>query len=274
MAKAQKQEQGRERLPVPLPDRYPSFAPTPKYNGLMPTIRGTLRRGERDLVRLKGGRGNGHRVGGALTSRPLVSLVDDDLSVRESLPDLLQELGCAVRAFSSADEFLCVRRARPHRLSDPRHSYPGHDGPRPSDRTDSSRAPGPNRQPSSRPVQKKRSGLASCENGAVAYLSKPFGDTALLDAIRAAIGPRLGRSANVTHTSKSKESDSAPVQGTPVVFVVDDDVSVRESLESMIRFAGWQVELFSSAEAFLAYPRLRLPSCLVLDVGLPGSQRS
>jgi FixJ family two-component response regulator len=68
----------------------------------------------------------------------------------------------------------------------------------------------------------------------------------------------------------SKEtSSSALSRGTPVVFVVDDDVSVRESLELMIRFAGWRPELFSSAEDFLAHPRPRTPSCLVLDVGLP-----
>jgi len=56
---------------------------------------------------------------------------------------------------------------------------------------------------------------------------------------------------------------------TPIVFVVDDDVSVRESLESLIRFAGWKVETFASAEEFLLRPRSSGPSCLVLDVSLP-----
>ncbi len=68
----------------------------------------------------------------------------------------------------------------------------------------------------------------------------------------------------------NKESlPPAPPPGTPVVFVVDDDISVRESLELMIRFAGWRAALFSSAEEFLAHPRPPTPSCLVLDVGLP-----
>jgi FixJ family two-component response regulator len=58
-------------------------------------------------------------------------------------------------------------------------------------------------------------------------------------------------------------------QATPIVFVVDDDVSVRESLELLIRFAGWQTETFASAEEFLARPRVLAPSCLVLDVSLP-----
>ena len=59
-------------------------------------------------------------------------------------------------------------------------------------------------------------------------------------------------------------------QAIPVVFVVDDDISVRESLELLIRFAGWQAELFASAQEFLAHPRPAVPSCLVLDVNLPG----
>src|SRR3569623_466913 len=56
---------------------------------------------------------------------------------------------------------------------------------------------------------------------------------------------------------------------TPVVFVVDDDVSVRESLELLIRFANWKPELFASAKEFLDHPRVHAPSCLVLDVSLP-----
>jgi FixJ family two-component response regulator len=55
----------------------------------------------------------------------------------------------------------------------------------------------------------------------------------------------------------------------PIVFVVDDDISVRESLESLIRFAGWQPQIFGSAQEFLSRPRVFVPSCLVLDVSLP-----
>jgi FixJ family two-component response regulator len=56
---------------------------------------------------------------------------------------------------------------------------------------------------------------------------------------------------------------------TPVVFVVDDDISVRESLEGLIRCEGWQPETFASAREFLDRPRVLAPSCLVLDVSLP-----
>lgn len=56
---------------------------------------------------------------------------------------------------------------------------------------------------------------------------------------------------------------------TPIVFVVDDDISVRESLESLIRCEGWEPETFASAHEFLARPRALAPSCLILDVALP-----
>ena len=64
-------------------------------------------------------------------------------------------------------------------------------------------------------------------------------------------------------------STAAKSQQKPIVFVVDDDISVRESLELLIKFAGWQPETFESAAEFLAHPRSSTPSCLVLDVSLP-----
>src|SRR5215813_2759986 len=68
---------------------------------------------------------------------------------------------------------------------------------------------------------------------------------------------------------RSPSMSSAASVARPVVFVVDDDVSVRESLELLIAEAGWRPELFASAGEFLARTREALPSCLVLDVGLP-----
>jgi FixJ family two-component response regulator len=68
--------------------------------------------------------------------------------------------------------------------------------------------------------------------------------------------------------TSSTHSDAVP-SGEPVVLVVDDDISVRESLEALIRFGGWRVETFDSARAFLARPPEFAPSCLLLDVNLP-----
>ena len=56
---------------------------------------------------------------------------------------------------------------------------------------------------------------------------------------------------------------------SPIVFVVDPDPSVRESLELLVRAAGWRAETFASAQQFLARPRSVVPSCLILDVTLP-----
>jgi FixJ family two-component response regulator len=72
-------------------------------------------------------------------------------------------------------------------------------------------------------------------------------------------------------SSAPDQSKSSPKShATPIVFVVDDDISVRESLELLIRSEGWQPETFESAQEFLAHPRALVPSCLVLDVSLPG----
>ena len=71
-------------------------------------------------------------------------------------------------------------------------------------------------------------------------------------------------------SSAPGQSKSSPKShATPIVFVVDDDISVRESLELLIRSEGWHPETFESAQEFLAHPRALVPSCLVLDFSLP-----
>src|SRR6202522_1994424 len=64
-------------------------------------------------------------------------------------------------------------------------------------------------------------------------------------------------------------SGLVPMSAVPIVFIVDDDVGVRESLELLIQGAGWRAETFASAEEFLSRPRVHTPSCLILDVMLP-----
>jgi FixJ family two-component response regulator len=79
----------------------------------------------------------------------------------------------------------------------------------------------------------------------------------------------IGIDMPASSASGGTSRDAAPLPGTPVVFVVDDDVSIRESLEPLIRWAGWTPQMFSSAHDFLARPRPATPSCLALDVELP-----
>jgi FixJ family two-component response regulator len=67
------------------------------------------------------------------------------------------------------------------------------------------------------------------------------------------------------------EMGPAPMPpASPIIFIVDDDISVRESLELLIQNEGWQPKTFASAQEFLDCPRAVVPSCLVLDVSLPG----
>src|SRR5262245_25007394 len=66
-----------------------------------------------------------------------------------------------------------------------------------------------------------------------------------------------------------RESRPRMSHGRPVVFVVDDDLSVRESLKLLLESAGWEAETFGSGAEFLARGRVLGPSCLVLDVNLP-----
>jgi FixJ family two-component response regulator len=63
---------------------------------------------------------------------------------------------------------------------------------------------------------------------------------------------------------------SLPMATKPIVFVVDDDVSVRESLELLIGNEGWQPKIFASAQEFLGAAQAVVPSCLLLDIALPG----
>ena len=77
-------------------------------------------------------------------------------------------------------------------------------------------------------------------------------------------------STDISFNEPTSHPGSSVRHPTPIVLVVDDDVSVRESLELLIRSAGWQPETFASAQEFLARPRVLVPSCLVLDVALPG----
>jgi FixJ family two-component response regulator len=74
---------------------------------------------------------------------------------------------------------------------------------------------------------------------------------------------------NLAGAISPQSRSSSVLPAMPIVFVVDDDVCVRESLEAMIHSAGWQPHAFASAQDFLARPRSFVPSCLVLDVTLP-----
>lgn len=74
----------------------------------------------------------------------------------------------------------------------------------------------------------------------------------------------------VTSVRGTRERAHGMTHTKPIVFVVDDDVSVRESLELLIDNEGWRAELFVSAQAFLQRKRPEVPHCLILDISMPG----
>lgn len=74
----------------------------------------------------------------------------------------------------------------------------------------------------------------------------------------------------VPSTTARRPEVAVMPDSSAVVFVVDDDVSVRESLELLIKTAGWRSQTFVTALEFLEHPRATVPCCLVLDVTLPG----
>ena len=81
----------------------------------------------------------------------------------------------------------------------------------------------------------------------------------------------LGSAANSAQLLGRGFRSSFEADATPIVYVLDEDASVRESLELLIRGEGWRCETFVSAQEFLACPRAVVPNCLVLDAALPGT---
>src|SRR5258705_11398486 len=80
----------------------------------------------------------------------------------------------------------------------------------------------------------------------------------------------LGRTISFAVTLGHEVGSSPMATAKPSVFIVDDDISVRESLELLIHNEGWQPKMFASAQEFLDCPRAFVPSCLLLDISLPG----
>lgn len=95
-----------------------------------------------------------------------------------------------------------------------------------------------------------------------------IGEREMIPGARAGMSGGQTRSAARVFGSDLASASKSLVM--PIVFVVDDDAAVRESLDLLIRCQGWKPETFASAQQFLNRPRPLVPSCLVLDVSIPG----
>ena len=202
--------------------------------------------------------------------RALVSVVDDDESVRESLPDLLRQFGFAAEAFPSGEAFLASDVVSETRCLILDIAMPGMSGPDVQQELSRRRQTIPIVFITAHGDLAVRPRLVAL--GAVDCLFKPFSETALLGAVTAAL--RRAWSPPATRDMRPSDPDTEATAAAisheaPVVFVVDDDVSVRESLELLIRSLGWRPETFGSAEDFLARAHVDGPCCVILDVSLP-----
>jgi FixJ family two-component response regulator len=121
-----------------------------------------------------------------MTNRPLVSVVDDDESVRESLPDLLKEFGYTAKAFSSAEEFLSSGYVEKTRCLIADIAMPGMSGPDLQSELKRREHQIPTIFITALGLERVRADLM--EQGAVACLSKPFSDEALLEALSIGLG--------------------------------------------------------------------------------------
>ncbi len=215
-----------------------------------------------------------------MVQRSLVSVVDDDESVRESLPDLLRQFGFAVQAFSSAEAFLASEFVSQTNCLILDIAMVGMSGPDLQQELTRRRqaipivfitAHGDNNCPSA-PIGAggRRVPVQAVQRRRVARgAHQSAWDEVNMRTV--STDPSATRPYTLSPPAQADEVEGRQMSDvTSIVFVVDDDVSVRESLELLIRTAGWQPETFASALEFLSRPRPTVPCCLVLDVTLPG----
>jgi FixJ family two-component response regulator len=188
----------------------------------------------------------------------LITIVDDDPSVRHGLERLIRSLGWKTEAFASAQEFL----ARPQ-------------GEAPSCLVLDLQLPGL----SGLDLQKRMAdagletpivfltghgdipaSVQAMKAGALGFLTKPVDEEALSKAIQEAI----------ERDRRNREQHPDLRESGAIIAIVDDDPSVREGLSRLMRSVGLRTETFASAQELLDRPRTEPPSCLVLDLELPG----
>jgi FixJ family two-component response regulator len=181
--------------------------------------------------------------------KDLISLVDDDASVRRSTTLLIESLGFRAAAFETAESFLESDQLRETSCLIIDIQLPRMNGLR----LQSHLAAAGYRIPIIfiTAYDHKESRRQAMRAGAVAFLGKPFTDELLLQTIRAALGGQKGVRKDL-------------------ISLVDDDASVRRSTTLLIESLGFRAAAFETAESFLESDQLHETSCLILDIQLPG----
>ena len=188
----------------------------------------------------------------------LITVVDDDPSVRQGLERLIRSFGWKAETFASAQEFLASPRADAPGCLVLDLQLPGLTGLELQKRMAEAGLETPivfltghGDIPAS---------VQAMKAGAIQFLTKPVDDDKLFKAIEEAI-----------ERDRRNRQQHPNLRGSgAVIAIVDDDLSVREGLSRLLRSVGLRVETFASAQEFLARPRSEAPSCVVLDLQLPG----
>jgi FixJ family two-component response regulator len=185
-------------------------------------------------------------------ARNLISVVDDDESIRRTTTLLIESFGFRAAAFESADGFLRSGHLHDTACLIVDVQMPGMNGLQ----LQSQLAATGSRIPIIfiTAHDDKESRRRAMQAGAVAFLSKPFGDEQLLQAIRSAL----------------HEFNGEPGVAGNLISIIDDDESVRRTTTRLIESFGFRAAAFESAEKFLSSHNLNDASCLVVDVRMPG----
>lgn len=188
----------------------------------------------------------------------VIAVVDDDPSVRQGLERLIRSLGWKAETFASAQEFLERPRTEVPSCLILDLQLPGLSGLDLQKRMAEARLETPivfltghGDIPAS---------VQAMKAGAIGFLTKPVDEEALSKAIQEAI----------ERDRRSREQHVDLQESHAIIAIVDDDPSAREGLSRLIRSVGLRTETFASAQEFLDRPRTEPPSCLVLDLELPG----
>jgi FixJ family two-component response regulator len=188
----------------------------------------------------------------------LITVVDDDPSVRQGLERLIRSFGWKAETFASAQEFLARPRTDAPSCLVLDLQLPGLTGLDLQRRMAEAGLETPivfltghGDIPAS---------VQAMKAGAIQFLTKPVDDSELVKAIEEAI----------ERDRRNREQHPELRESGAIIAIVDDDPSAREGLSRLFRSVGLQVEKFASAQEFLDRPRTEAPSCLVLDLQLPG----
>jgi FixJ family two-component response regulator len=185
-------------------------------------------------------------------AKNLISVIDDDESVRRTTSRLIESFGFRAAAFESAESFLSSGHLKDTSCLIVDVHMPGMNGLQLQSKLAAASCSIPIIFITAR--DDKESRRRATQAGAIAFLGKPFSDEQLLQSIRLAL----------------HEFGDEPGAAGNFISIIDDDESIRRTTTRLIESFGFRTAAFESAEIFLTSGQLHETSCLIVDVRMPG----